>query len=477
MLRTPSKQPCAGVQACRGTVGRDWLNTSKCRPFQSSVSNRTIISGGEYRVWYEMMLARGRKAIVVRNLNFSYTPHTADSEVLLGVNFKVPLGARVVLVGLNGAGKSTLLSILSGSRMAPDGAVTVLGEDAFRGQAAKRKLVYICSEWTAAVAGMSSMGAQDLMASAVERVCEEEREETAARGQRLAELLGVDSQWQVYALSEGQRRRLHLVIKLMPLWDIALLDEATTDLDIVARRNLLLFLRHDSAARHATVVYCTHIFDGLEGWASHIALIQGKRVARLENCLSIPALSDSRSASAALPSKHPEPASSLYQVVSAWLNQGSGHKHTPELTGLAPHPRALPGQGSVSVAVESLCWGWGPGAKVGALGGLVLRDLSCTVRAGRRVVLAGANGAGKTSLLHILAGLRLFTPADAVRVLGFRAFEDFRNLNRHVVLLRFGVQGAGCGVWGVGAVGCGLWGVGCGVWGVGCGVWGLGFRV
>jgi hypothetical protein len=42
--------------------------------------------------------------------------------------------------------------------------------------------------------------------------------------------------------------------------------------------------------RHATVIYCTHIFDGLEGWASHIALIQGHRLARLVNCLSIPEL-------------------------------------------------------------------------------------------------------------------------------------------------------------------------------------------
>ena len=217
---------------------------------------------------------RGKHAMVVRSLSFSYTPNVADSEVLQGVGFKVPFGARVVLVGLNGAGKSTLLSILAGQRMVPDGAVTVLGEDAFRGQAAKRRLVLISSEWTAAVAGMNSASAAELLAAAVERVCEDEREETATRGRQLAELLGVDGLWHVYALSEGQRRRLHLVIKLMPLYDVVLLDEATTDLDIVARRNLLLFLRADSAKRRATVIYCTHIFDGLDGWASHVAYVQ-----------------------------------------------------------------------------------------------------------------------------------------------------------------------------------------------------------
>jgi len=276
------------------------------------------------------MLAH-RYALMCRSLSFSYTPHVAGSEVLQSVSFKVPWGARVVLVGLNGAGKSTLLSLLSGGRMAPEGAVTVLGEDAFRSPSAQKKVVLISSEWTAAVAAMSSASAEELMTAAIERVCEEERAETAERGQRLAELLGVDRNWQVYALSEGQRRRLHLVIKLMPLYQIALLDEATTDLDIVARRNLLLFLRHDSAARRVTVVYCTHIFDGLEGWASHIALIDGRRLSRLDNCLSIPALAHTTAgrqrAIASPPHKHskhePSAASSMYEVVRGWLKGGA----------------------------------------------------------------------------------------------------------------------------------------------------------
>jgi ABC-type molybdenum transport system ATPase subunit/photorepair protein PhrA len=51
------------------------------------------------------------------------------------------------------------------------------------------------------------------------------------------------------------------------------------------------------------------------------------------------------------------------------------------------------------------------------------------------VVLAGANGAGKTSLLNILAGLHIISPPDAACVLGYRAFEDYRELNQHVVLL------------------------------------------
>jgi len=102
-------------------------------------------------------------------------------------------------------------------------------------------------------------------------------------------------------VSEGQRRRIQLVLKLMAPHDLCLLDEATTDLDIIARRNLLLFLLQvrragpstmcspqacsatrrggeclagqDSRVNGTTVVYCTHIFDGLDGWATHLALL------------------------------------------------------------------------------------------------------------------------------------------------------------------------------------------------------------
>jgi len=43
----------------------------------------------------------------------------------------------------------------------------------------------------------------------------------------------------------------------------------TADLDILARQALLGFLREESESG-CTVVYCTHILDGLDGWATHV---------------------------------------------------------------------------------------------------------------------------------------------------------------------------------------------------------------
>ena len=45
-------------------------------------------------------------------------------------------------------------------------------------------------------------------------------------------------------------------------------DSATNSLDVLSRASLLAFLREESETRGCTVVFCTHIFDGLDGWAT-----------------------------------------------------------------------------------------------------------------------------------------------------------------------------------------------------------------
>ncbi|KAJ1425534.1 P-loop containing nucleoside triphosphate hydrolase [Sesbania bispinosa] len=55
--------------------------------------------------------------------------------------------------------------------------------------------------------------------------------------------------------------------------EVLLLDEITVDLDVLARADLLRFLRKECEERGATIIYATHIFDGLEDWPSHIVYV------------------------------------------------------------------------------------------------------------------------------------------------------------------------------------------------------------
>ncbi|CAN1245154.1 ABC transporter I family member 19 [Linum grandiflorum] len=95
-----------------------------------------------------------------------------------------------------------------------------------------------------------------------------------ARREKLIELLDIDLRWRMHKVSDGQRRRVQICMGLLYPYKVLLLDEVTVDLDVVARMDLLEFFREETEQRGATLIYATHIFDGLEEWATHIAYIQ-----------------------------------------------------------------------------------------------------------------------------------------------------------------------------------------------------------
>jgi len=60
-----------------------------------------------------------------------------------------------------------------------------------------------------------------------------------------------------------------------------LLDEITVDLDVLGRAELMRFLKDECKQRGATVIYATHIFDGLEFWPSHVAYVARGQVIKV----------------------------------------------------------------------------------------------------------------------------------------------------------------------------------------------------
>ena len=51
------------------------------------------------------------------------------------------------------------------------------------------------------------------------------------RRDRLLDILDVDLDWHMHAISDGERRRVQLVMGLMSDWDVLLLDEVIAHLD------------------------------------------------------------------------------------------------------------------------------------------------------------------------------------------------------------------------------------------------------
>jgi CCR4-NOT complex subunit CAF16 len=94
----------------------------------------------------------------------------------------------------------------------------------------------------------------------------------------LVERFGIDLDWTVNALSDGRKRRVQLLLAFARPSEVLLLDEVTTDLDVLARETLLQWLREESEQRGVTVLFSTHIFDGLEEWGTHMTYVQDGKI-------------------------------------------------------------------------------------------------------------------------------------------------------------------------------------------------------
>lgn len=198
--------------------------------------------------------------IDVAHLTFSH--QTGADPVLKDLNFSLPPGSRTLLIGANGAGKSTLLQLLAGKRLLPAGtSVRVKGKDVFRSSVSN--VTFLGTEWA-----LNPVVRGDIRVSVFLDSVGGYRH--AERRDRLLDLLDVDLDWHMHQISDGERRRVQLVMGLMAPWDVLLLDEVTVDLDVLVRDELLAFLKEESETRGATIIYATHIFDGLNSFPTHI---------------------------------------------------------------------------------------------------------------------------------------------------------------------------------------------------------------
>jgi CCR4-NOT complex subunit CAF16 len=155
--------------------------------------------------------------------------------------------------------------------MLPRGLAWVLGSDCFHDRPDAAKVIY-CGDW---------WRTNFFINVKIKEVLGKDYD--TPRVQHLTKVLQVNLDWKISDISDGQRRRCQLLKILATPREVYLMDEITADLDIYAREGILAFLRAESEIRGATIFYCTHIFDHLEGWASHLLHMSHGEVARACN--------------------------------------------------------------------------------------------------------------------------------------------------------------------------------------------------
>ncbi|KAI9294065.1 P-loop containing nucleoside triphosphate hydrolase protein [Neoconidiobolus thromboides FSU 785] len=220
-----------------------------------------------------IVLEPEKYVIQIPSLNFDF----GGPPILRNLQLNVPKGACCLLVGANGAGKSTLLRILAGKRMIKEEAY-ILGKRAFVDRPGG--VTYLGIEWANNPATKLDIEVGYLIKTCGGELYPQRRDE-------LIRLLDVDPNWHMHQVSDGERRRVQLVIGLLQPWEVLLLDEVTVDLDVMVRSNLFQFLKKETLERKVSILYATHIFDGLGFWPTHVAHIHRGEILSLNPILDI----------------------------------------------------------------------------------------------------------------------------------------------------------------------------------------------
>ena len=373
--------------------------------------------------------------VSIQNLSHRYGKTLALDDVSLDI----PKGATVGLIGPDGVGKSTLLSLMAGVKVIQDGRVEVLGGDmadkdvrrdlshriAFMPQGLGRNLyptlsVYENIDFHARLFGLDGQERTRQIARLMEAT-------------RLAPFSGRAAG----KLSGGMKQKLSLCCALVHSPDLLILDEPTTGVDPLSRRQFWALV-DDLRREHAgmTVIVATAYIEEAQRFERLLAMDAGR-------------LLENKPTAAVLADYGTDVLEEAYvKMLPPEKQQGSGGL---DITPFVPDPAAPP-----AMEAHGLTKRFGDFTAVD--------HVSFTIQKGEIFGFLGSNGCGKSTTMKMLTGLLEATEGDAT-LLGkpidaggldtkmrvgymsqaFSLYEELsvrRNLDLHARLYQMGDKGA-----------------------------------
>jgi ABC-2 type transport system ATP-binding protein len=199
------------------------------------------------------------------------TRQFGSQRALDNVSLQVPRGVVFGLVGANGAGKTTLIRHVLGLLRAQEGTVRVFGLDPVREPVkVLSRIGYLSEEGD--LPGW--MRVDELMRYM--RAFYPTWDEHYA--QDLRRQFALDPAAKVKNLSKGQRARAGLLVALAYRPELLLLDEPSSGLDPIVRRDILGAIVRTIADEGRTVLFSSHLLDEVERVSDCVAMLRGGRI-------------------------------------------------------------------------------------------------------------------------------------------------------------------------------------------------------
>ncbi|HEY9745883.1 MAG TPA: ABC transporter ATP-binding protein [Oculatellaceae cyanobacterium] len=213
-------------------------------------------------------------AILVERLHKQFTGPSGTVHALKGVSFEVARGQVFTILGPNGAGKTTLLRILTSVMRPQSGSAWVEGYELGRENMAIRPLIGIVSQDNHFDRYLTVWQNLDMHA----RMHGLDRKESAKRISELLERVHLYDRRKDYmeTFSGGMQRRVALIRALIHRPRILFLDEPTTGLDPVARREIWNTIQE--LKQNTTVILTTHYMEEADRLSDRILMLNQGQV-------------------------------------------------------------------------------------------------------------------------------------------------------------------------------------------------------
>jgi ABC-2 type transport system ATP-binding protein len=186
-----------------------------------------------------------------------------DVHALKGISFSIPNKSVVGLVGHNGSGKTTLLEILSGLKKHDKGYLSVKVDRRFKdnlGVVLQNNAFYDDAKVGELIALFGSFYNKTIETN------------------KLIDLTGIKNYInKLYRnLSGGMKQKVNIALALINKPELLILDEPTTGLDPLARRELWKIVK--KYASETTIIISSHYMDEIEENCDHILILKDGNV-------------------------------------------------------------------------------------------------------------------------------------------------------------------------------------------------------
>ena len=211
---------------------------------------------------HEPLESASEIAVAVNHLSRSF----GSRKALNDVSFTVPRGRVFGLVGENGAGKSTLIKHLLGLWRAETGTVRVFGLDPVAAPTTVLGRIGYLSEQPDLPGWMRVDELLQYLQAFYPRWDMDYAE-------ALREQFGLDPAARIKTLSKDQQAKLGLLAAQAHRPELLLLDEPSSGLDPIVRRDILEAIIRTVTDEGHTVIFSSHLLDEIERVSDHLAML------------------------------------------------------------------------------------------------------------------------------------------------------------------------------------------------------------